>query len=232
MSDKPKSSFFLRVASGIVLAPFVVYPLLVGGLAFKIFILVAVALALYEWSRMAMLLQKPVLTAFVGAMYILFCFGAFLYLGKIFGAGHVLCLVLAVWASDIGAYFAGKTFGGPKMAPSISPNKTWSGLVGGMLASGALIVSYALWIGPYLTSQMGKSMMVGEYNSVPALFAVGAGVTIAGQIGDLIESSQKRKSGLKDSSNLIPGHGGILDRIDALLLASPYFLLSMMALYA
>lgn len=232
MSDKPKSSLYLRIASAIVLAPLVLYPLVVGGTAFTVLIFVAVILSLYEWARMAKLLPHPFLTAFIGAAYILLCFGAFLYLGKTYGAGHALCLVLAVWASDIGAYFTGQTFGGPKMAPSISPNKTWSGLFGGMVASGGSVVGYALWLGPILTEKMGQSMMVGEYTSVPVLFAVGAGVTIAGQAGDLIESAQKRKSGLKDSSNLIPGHGGILDRIDALLLASPYFLLVMMALYA
>ena len=232
MSDKPKSSLQLRVISALVLAPLVIYPLIVGGLAFKVFILIAVILSLYEWARMARLLPNSALTAFVGAAYILICFGAFLYLGNTYGPGHALCLVLAVWASDIGAYFTGKTFGGPKMAPSISPNKTWSGLFGGMIASGTLVASYALWCGPWLTEKMGQSMMVGEYNSVPVLFAVGAGVTVVGQVGDLIESSQKRKSGLKDSGNLIPGHGGILDRIDALLLASPYFLIAVMGLYA
>ncbi len=232
MSDKPKSSLQLRVISALVLAPLVLYPLVVGGIAFKILAGVAIVLSLYEWSRMARLLPHPLVTVFLGACYILACLIALLYLGQAFGAGHVLCLVLAVWASDIGAYFTGKTFGGPKMAPSISPNKTWSGLAGGMLASGALVVAYALWCGPWLTGKMGQSMMVGEYNSIAVLFAVGAGVTIAGQIGDLIESSQKRKSGLKDSSNLIPGHGGVLDRIDALLLASPYFLIAVTFLYA
>ena len=231
MSDKPKSSLQLRVISALVLAPLVLYPLIVGGIPFIILVSIAVVLSLYEWACMAKLLPHPFVTAFLGATYILVCFAAFLLLG-ILSSGFVLCLVLAVWASDIGAYFAGKTFGGPKMAPSISPNKTWSGLAGGVIASGTLAVLYHLFIGPYLAEKMQANMLFMHYAPVYLVFAVGAGVTIAGQLGDLIESSQKRKSGLKDSSNLIPGHGGILDRIDALLLASPYFLFAVLFLYA
>lgn len=231
MSDKPKSSLQLRVLSALLLAPLVIYPLIVGGMAFNILIAVAAVLSLYEWTRMAKLLPRPLVTGFLGTVYILICFAAFLYLGYR-GQGFALCLVLGVWASDIGAYFSGKTIGGPKMAPSISPNKTWAGLVGGMLASGLMFVMYNLYIGPFLSEKMQISMLGMHFNSTLVHFAVGAGVTIAGQIGDLIESSQKRKSGLKDSSNLIPGHGGILDRIDALLLASPYFLFAILFIYA
>ena len=122
------------------------------------------------------------------------------------GRANVLFLVGVVWASDIGAYAAGRLFGGPKLAPAISPGKTWSGAAGGFVA--ALLVGEAsghvLWPG-----------------------AAGHGALVAGalgvaaQAGDLLESAAKRRFGVKDSGRLIPGHGGLLDRLDGLMAAAP-----------
>ena len=104
-----------------------------------------------------------------------------------------------VWATDIGAYFAGRTIGGPKLAPVVSPNKTWAGLIGGM--SAALMLGFAMHI----------------IVNLPLFLALASPVlaTLA-QCGDLLESGMKRRAGLKDSGTLIPGHGGILDRVDGL----------------
>ena len=109
-----------------------------------------------------------------------------------------------VWATDIGAYFAGRSIGGPKLAPSISPSKTWAGLGGGVLA--ALAFGFALHL----------------VAGLPLRLAAACGIlAVAAQAGDLFESALKRRAGVKDSSNLLPGHGGVLDRLDGVVTAAP-----------
>ncbi len=123
------------------------------------------------------------------------------------GLANTLFLLLIVWASDIGAYAAGRLLGGPLLAPAISPAKTWTGAAGGLLA--AMLTGLLLaWI--WLGSPGGVR---------PALVAGGLGVVA--QLGDLLESAIKRRFGVKDSSRLIPGHGGLLDRLDAVLTVAP-----------
>jgi len=111
-------------------------------------------------------------------------------------------LLAVVWATDTGGYVAGRALGGPKLAPTVSPNKTWSGLLGAMLAA-ALVgaVAGALW-------SAGSSLM---------LALASLGLALVAQAGDLLESRLKRRFGAKDSSHLIPGHGGLLDRVDGVL---------------
>ena len=125
----------------------------------------------------------------------------------------VLWLFLSVWSCDTGAYFSGRSIGGPKLAPRISPNKTWAGLLGGILAAMVASVLLALFSGSGLT----------------VLFAIqGALLALISQCGDLAESSLKRRFDVKDSGNLIPGHGGILDRVDGVLFAAPALVLFFM----
>ncbi|MDE1147726.1 MAG: phosphatidate cytidylyltransferase [Azospirillaceae bacterium] len=121
-----------------------------------------------------------------------------------------LFLLLAIWATDIGAYVAGRAIGGPKLAPRISPKKTWAGLLGGMAA--AALVGLAL--APLAT-----------VSSFGAGALVAAVIAVVGQVGDLFESYMKRRCDVKDSGSLIPGHGGLLDRIDGLVMAAPVFAL-------
>jgi phosphatidate cytidylyltransferase len=123
------------------------------------------------------------------------------------GRGNVLFLFLVVWASDIGAYMAGRAFGGPKLAPTISPNKTWSGALGGMACAMLVGGACALAFTP------GASMF--------AIAVVVLLVGTASQAGDLLESAIKRHFKVKDTSSLIPGHGGLLDRLDGVLAAAP-----------
>jgi phosphatidate cytidylyltransferase len=123
------------------------------------------------------------------------------------GRASVLFVVLVVWASDIGAYMVGRLVGGPKLAPAISPNKTWSGALGGLAAAIAAGAAVAAWADP--SSGLGRVALV-------------AGLLgIAAAAGDLFESGIKRHFHVKDSSGLIPGHGGLLDRVDGLLAAVP-----------
>jgi phosphatidate cytidylyltransferase len=112
----------------------------------------------------------------------------------------VLWAMLVTWSTDIFAYFAGRSIGGPKLAPKISPNKTWAGLIGGMIGAG-VVGGVAAWA-----------------FELDILFAVaGAPMGLLAQLGDLYESKVKRRLGVKDSGSIIPGHGGVLDRVDGLL---------------
>ncbi|MDB5412355.1 MAG: phosphatidate cytidylyltransferase [Rubritepida sp.] len=123
------------------------------------------------------------------------------------GRDNVIFLLLVVWASDISAYVAGRSFGGPKLAVAVSPNKTWSGAVGGLLG--------ALAVGVVAASLLGPGASLGHMGLVAVVLGT------ATQSGDMLESWIKRRFGVKDSSGLIPGHGGLLDRLDGLLAAAP-----------
>ncbi len=127
----------------------------------------------------------------------------------------VFWLMLVTWATDIFAYFAGRSIGGPKLAPKISPNKTWAGLVGGM-AGAAVVGALAAWLS-------------GISAELPDFLWLGAPMGLLAQLGDLYESRVKRRLGVKDSGTLLPGHGGVLDRLDGLL---PVILATLLVLIA
>lgn len=121
------------------------------------------------------------------------------------GFEALLFVLVVVWATDSGAFVAGRTIGGPKLAPRISPKKTWAGAIGGLVS--ALVAAIAAGLLMRLT--------IG-----PELIVVVCGLSVAGQLGDLFESSIKRHFGAKDSGHMIPGHGGVMDRVDALTFAA------------
>ena len=131
---------------------------------------------------------------------------ALAYVMNVGDAVSIFWLLAVVWATDIGAYAFGRLIGGPKLAPSISPNKTWSGALGGMV-SAVLVASALLWVYG-LTATLG-------------LAGLAAVLSAISQSGDLFESGLKRRYQVKDSGNLIPGHGGIMDRFDGLWAAAP-----------
>jgi phosphatidate cytidylyltransferase len=128
--------------------------------------------------------------------------------------GWILLLILAVWAYDTGAYLVGKQFGREKFLTHISPSKTYAGLIGGIVAS-TVVVALGLW---------------GLGQSPAHALVLGPLTALAAQAGDLAESMLKRAAGAKDSSNLLPGHGGMLDRIDSFLFAAPVMTLYVVAL--
>jgi len=116
----------------------------------------------------------------------------------------VLWTLALVWATDIGAYFSGRAIGGPKLAPKFSPNKTWAGLIGGVLLTAALsFYLHSYWGLPFLLVML----------SIP--------LAVLAQLGDLFESWLKRKAGAKDSGTIFPGHGGVMDRLDGLIPVAP-----------
>lgn len=126
-----------------------------------------------------------------------------------------LWFLFVVWAMDVGAYIIGSNLKGPKLAPKISPNKTWSGLIGGILFSVAVSAIYFGFLVYFRLISIDTKSKI--------LFAVLAGIVAAlSQVGDLIESAIKRHVNIKDSSSLIPGHGGIFDRIDGLIFVAPF----------
>ena len=134
------------------------------------------------------------------------------------GASLLLFLFLVVWSGDIAALYVGRTFGRFKLAPSLSPNKTWEGSVASVVGS-VLATLFVIWLAAFLVahgvnelSYPGSSW---RWIGLAVLLNIGA------QVGDLVESAIKRGAGVKDSGHLLPGHGGMLDRIDALLLAAP-----------
>lgn len=144
------------------------------------------------------------------------------------GAFWLLYLLLVVWAGDIFAYFVGRSLGRHFMAPRISPKKTWEGAAASMLASllvGMLLFNYALSISSFLLRvhliAPRDGMLALEKPHLWPILALSAAINVAAQLGDLVESLIKRGAGVKDSGTLLPGHGGMLDRIDALLFAAP-----------
>ena len=135
------------------------------------------------------------------------------------GPSQVVFLLCTVWAGDIAALYIGRPFGKHKLAPTLSPNKTWEGSVASIVGS-VLVAAALLEIATYLARM---NSVVLSYSDETWWFwlLLAVLVNIAAQVGDLAESALKRSAGVKDSGNLLPGHGGILDRIDALLLAAP-----------
>ena len=124
-------------------------------------------------------------------------------LDQAWGFAALILILLVVWVTDIGGYFAGRGIGGPKLWPRVSPRKTWAGAIGGFVAS--LVIS-----GGFAALGLGKS---------GPILLLGAILSIASQLGDLFESAVKRRFGVKDSSHIIPGHGGLLDRLDGFVAA-------------
>jgi phosphatidate cytidylyltransferase len=180
---------------------------LLDGIVLRSFI-AAIALGLL-WE-FAGLVRKITASAVRRAAWMFFALG---YVGFAawtladLGSPAILFPVLAVIGTDIGAYFAGRTIGGPKIAPAISPSKTWSGLGGGMIGAGlglALAVGIA---GPSVPTWLNWTTCM----------LIGMPTAIVAQVGDFFESWLKRRAGVKDSGRLIPGHGGLFDRTDGLI---------------
>jgi phosphatidate cytidylyltransferase len=144
--------------------------------------------------------------AALGTVWIALACLACLWLDRAGGRGAILWLFLTVWATDSGAYVAGRSLGGPRLAARLSPNKTWAGCAGGIVS--AALVAWAV------------AHAAGA--SVSMLVAAGIGLSIASQLGDLAESLAKRRFGVKDSGTVIPGHGGLLDRLDGMLAAAAF----------
>lgn len=204
-------TFMKRLISALVMGPAVLYALYVGGAVFQSLVGVLILIAIYEFWNISRseVKRKWRWSVFVfGAFYSLIAYFALTDLRDDYGFVFVGVIVIGVWASDIGAYIFGKLIGGRKLCPTISPNKTWAGLIGACLFPSLILDGYLAFFANNLTAKetvfwsLGASMVIG----------------LLGQTGDLMISMLKRRVGLKDTGKLIPGHGGILDRIDAMML--------------
>jgi phosphatidate cytidylyltransferase len=202
-----------------------------GGWVWVAFVAL-VAMGVYaEWTRLVLAFAPQawlrILWLLGGAIYVLIASSELAMLHLWGGVFPVLLMIGAVVATDIGAYFAGRSFGGPKIAPKVSPSKTWSGLCGGIIAAGlALIAAYLIegvihgmrawaWSASHAFDYTFTAMAWGKL--LPKALIGGALIAVVAQTGDFFESWMKRRAGVKDSSQLIPGHGGLFDRADGLL---------------
>lgn len=159
--------------------------------------------------------------ALMGVLVLIPSFAGIIVLKYLLPSGYlVLALVILVAAVDVGAYFVGVNFGSRKLAPNLSPKKSWEGVWGGMFVC-LLVAAFFIWL-------MHRYLIVLSPPQVVALLALSIGVTFFSVVGDLIESMLKRNCGVKDSGTVLPGHGGVLDRVDGLVAAIPLFVLTMM----
>ena len=195
------AGLLVRAISAVVLGPLLLAAVWYGYPWIDLIAALAAPVMIFEWTRLTR--GAPVLRVLAWA-YGLAALLALLWLRHqpAFGRETILWVLICIWATDIGAYFVGRTAGGAKLAPRISPGKTWSGLIGGMAwaAVASAVTGYAFGLGETVH-----------------LALAGAALAVFGQAGDLLESAAKRRAGVKDSGRLIPGHGGLLDRIDGLM---------------
>jgi len=199
-----KKPLTLRIISAAVLIPIVVVAVYAGGLAWALLVLLFAAVMIVEWCKIAA--RKPGAAPWyaLGVGYVFVPCVALIWLRghPTVGLQQIFWIVALVIFADTGAYIAGRSIGGPKLAPRISPNKTWAGL-GGAVVSAAIAGA----ITGFLMDRPSVWMLV----------AVSGALGIVAQAGDLAESAFKRHFGVKDASNIIPGHGGALDRVDGLI---------------
>jgi phosphatidate cytidylyltransferase len=202
---KPRSDLGIRTLSGVIILAIAAGAIWLGGWPFRMFVgLIAIGL-LAEWIGLVRGFAKSqaslIVWTFAGLSYVGIATGSMLFLRDAGAVSALMAFVGIVIATDTGAYFSGRALGGPKIAPSISPSKTWAGLGGGMLSAAAFLTGYAMTM-----------------NSFHWWYPLaGAFLAVIAQCGDFCESWMKRRAGVKDSGNLIPGHGGLLDRLDGML---------------
>ena len=198
------SELLTRTTVGIILIAIALASALFGGTVFAVLVALIATIMYIEWTRMVG--QWGFDWKAFGFLYCLLPAISLLWIreraefeGIGTGFDLLIWVFLVVWATDIGAFFAGRAIGGPKLAPSISPNKTIAGLIGG-------IISAALMAGAWV-----------YYVRLPApLLWLAVPFALCAQLGDLFESGLKRRAGVKDSGTWLPGHGGLLDRLDGL----------------
>ena len=191
------NELLVRTLTGIILIAIALLTAVHGGTLFAIFVAAIATLMFYEWTR----LTRGWGAAWYlgGFFYALLPALALLWVRERSGLDLLVWAFIVTWATDIGAYFAGRSFGKRKLAPTISPNKTVEGLYGGIAAA----------------TLFGGAWVFATHLALP-LLALAPVLAIAAQSGDLFESGMKRRAGVKDSGQWLPGHGGALDRLDGL----------------
>lgn len=234
-----KSDLPVRAASAMVMVAVAGTALWLGGWWWTVFVAAAGLGVMWEWVRLAFAITHSVAARcswiLGGLLYVgLGCWLLYRMRSNEVGFEWILILLATTVAIDVGAYFSGRRFGGPKIAPEVSPSKTWSGLAGGMIAAAAIgaVVTYI----DHSRELSRYAQYVSEFGQPTDWFfqgwrwgqgiLCGFAAAIVAQSGDFFESWMKRRAGVKDSGNLLPGHGGLFDRVDGLLA-----LLAVSALY-
>jgi phosphatidate cytidylyltransferase len=221
-----KSDLRVRTLSAVVMLAVSGTALWLGGWWWTVFVAAVALGVLWEWRSLTVGFRHRTQWNLGGLVYVFVAAGMLLQLRISGDLIWLLSLIFAVIATDVGAYFTGRTLGGPKIAPMISPSKTWSGLIGGMLAAGiALFLTVpglcydncptdpiVIW-----TADWKRMALNFPWSDFFGMLVMGGLLAAAAQTGDFFESWMKRRAGVKDSGNLIPGHGGLFDRVDGLL---------------
>ena len=212
-----RSDLPVRLASAVIMLAVAIAALVIGGRTFDTFVVLVALVAFVEFILLVVKATSNIafrLAAIIaGALY----FG--IAGGVLAGAADFLIvLIIGVTIfTDTFAYFTGRAIGGPKVAPAISPKKTWAGLVGGMIGAALWVVLWVVAIdGGIVGPRFELGLSLGAENLGSAAL-LGAGLALVAQAGDFFESWLKRRAGVKDSSKLIPGHGGVFDRIDGMI---------------
>lgn len=210
----PKSDFPVRLASSVIMIALAGAACYFGGLVFDSFVAIVALITLVEFVVLVVKATSNIpyrLASIIGgAAYI--SVAAFVLAQM--EAYYLIAAIGTVIATDTGGYFAGRTIGGPKIAKRISPSKTWAGLIGAMLLAAVWLIVWTEMF-PYFGNNPGARDEA-SFGPVATVIA-GAALAVLAQIGDFFESWLKRRAGAKDSSKLIPGHGGVFDRVDGLL---------------
>jgi phosphatidate cytidylyltransferase len=218
---KPRSDLGVRTLSSVAMMSVAIGAIWLGGYAFMALIILVGLGVYWEFAKLAVAFARNVLARIIwlvgGLLYVgLACFTLLLFSAPFFGMTPTIMLIAGVIGTDVGAYFAGRTLSGPKIAPRISPSKTWSGLLGGMVGAGLMMIAIQAAIYAFRGGNAGDGDVYLTYGW-PRLALAGAALAIVAQIGDFFESWMKRRAGVKDSGGLIPGHGGLFDRTDGLI---------------
>jgi phosphatidate cytidylyltransferase len=203
----PKDNTKQRVVTALILIPVALYAIFYSKNLFLLLVIAITIIMTSEWLDIIKNSKEQTKWRLIGLFYILIPMYSVIKI-RLYDANILFWMFSIIWVTDICAFFVGKIFGGAKLAPQISPNKTWSGLGGGILAS-------------MLMGILAACMFSGG-----AIFfiCVSALLSVLEQVSDLLESKFKRIFGVKDSGNIIPGHGGVLDRLDGMMLVAPVVL--------
>lgn len=201
------SEFLKRLLSSIILIPLIFYVLISGTFLFNIFILICFLIANYEWY----ILSKDKIYSFFGYIFITISFYTFFKLRNDFDLGLIILILLICISTDIGGYLFGKIFKGPKLT-KFSPKKTYTGMIGSFL-----LPIFLLFIISFLSF-----VFNGLYNFNSEILIFTLLLSAVSQLGDIFISYFKRLAKIKDTGNIIPGHGGLLDRIDGMIFAIPF----------
>lgn len=184
----------------------------------SIWLLIAWFISVFEWYGLSKKTTFFAPCIILGVVYITLAYGSFLALREVYSINVLVVFLGMIWVSDIGAYFVGKTIGGPKLIQKISPNKTWSGFGGALFFPSLFAVLWYMFFGFHLEFDHNAWFILW-----PMMAVIGVTMGSVGQVGDLLVSFIKRQADVKDTGSIIPGHGGLLDRIDSMLLGAPVF---------